>query len=116
MTLDRASIRMKSVPKVEHISIPEWEGQTVCVRQLNSAERDRFEGESLDLKGQDFWINLRARLLVLTICDQEGNRLYEDEDLEEVSELPGTVADLLWNRSMSLNKMFKEDLEKTEKN
>jgi hypothetical protein len=114
MPLDKQSIGKRSTPKVTLVSIPEWE-ESVFIRQMNSRERDRYEGESLEAKGK-FWDNLRARLLVVTLSDSEGNRLYQDDELEAVASIPGPVADLLWSAAMSWNKMFKEDVVTAEKN
>jgi len=114
MPLDKKTIGQKSQSKVTLVSIPEWE-ESVYIRQMNSRERDRYEGESLEAKGR-FWDNLRARLLVVTLSDAEGNRLYQDDELEAVASIPGPVADLLWSAAMSWNKMFKDDVIATEKN
>ena len=64
---------------LEHrdVAVPEW-GGTVRVRCMTGEERDAYEsalynGDKVNLD------NVRARLLVLTVIDEQGARLFADE-------------------------------------
>ena len=55
----------------ELVEVPEW-GGSVRVRGLTGAERDAFEGETIQRNGRDVKTNtrnLRARLVVLSACE-----------------------------------------------
>lgn len=59
------------------VEVPEWGGK-VRVRTMTGEERDAYEiavygGEKTNTE------NLRARLLFLTLVDEQGNRLFADE-------------------------------------
>jgi hypothetical protein len=72
----------------ERVYVPEWGGD-VFVKGMTGAERDKFEGSILSLRGksqQVNLVNLRAKLAALTICDEEGNRLFTDEDIQALSQ------------------------------
>lgn len=116
MALDREGIRNKFAKVlVKEVKVPEWNA-SVFVRQIRSGERDLFEGKNLDLKGLQRYEDLRARFLVLTLSDEQGNRLFQDDEVAGLSQLSGAVADLIWSEAWSFNRMGKEDLEALEKN
>lgn len=72
----------------ERVAVPEWgkpPDDFVFVRGLTGAERDAFEqskyvrvpdSDDLELSLK----NLRARLAVLSVCDEAGKRLFADDD------------------------------------
>jgi len=57
------------------------------VRAMTGAERDAFEADNYkrSKKGADFsqsMQNIRARLVVRTVVDGDGQRVFKDEDAE----------------------------------
>jgi hypothetical protein len=74
---------------IQEINIPEW-GGTVYVRELTGRERDKFETSVLSSNGNNSKTNaenLRARLVVLSVVDENGTRLFSDEDAKTVGNL-----------------------------
>lgn len=70
-------------------------GQSVRYRSLSEAEFARFEmqtykpsqeGEGLETD-PDALLNARERLIVLCLCDEAGNRLLTDADVDAISQL-----------------------------
>lgn len=65
-----------------------WGGE-VWVRGMTGAERDKFESSVIQFKGSSQSLNLsnvRAKLCALTICDEEGKRLFTEADVQLLSE------------------------------
>ena len=78
--LDRKSIFKAVDLDIQNVPVPEWGGD-ICIRGLTARERDHFEasiGQSANLE------NLRARLVVLSICDEAGERVFKDSDATEL--------------------------------
>lgn len=95
-SLSRDDILKVKDLKVEKVQA--W-GGTVYVRGMTGAERDKFEAGIIRMRGKEQTINLenvRAKLCVLTLCDADGNRLFED----------GEVALLADRSAMELQKVF----------
>jgi hypothetical protein len=66
----------------EDVEVPEW-GGTVRVRGLTGAERDAFEAEMVERKGKKVHLdmqNFRAKLVVRSVVDEAGKRLFTDTD------------------------------------
>jgi hypothetical protein len=59
---------------------------TVCVRGLSLREYDGFEMVVTEAKRGGL-ITLRAELLVRTLCDEKGARLFADGDVEALATL-----------------------------
>nr|NDG08537.1 hypothetical protein [Oxalobacteraceae bacterium] len=61
----------------ETVIIPEWGGE-VLVRTMSGTDRDAFEASLLEKDGR--MENVRARLVALTLCDSQGDRLFDDSE------------------------------------
>ena len=110
--LDRDAILSRVDLDVKEVHVPEWDG-SVCVRGLTARERDSFEtsiGASADLD------NLRARLVVLTVCDAEGNRIFKDNDASELGKKNAQAVDRLFEVARSLSGMTDADVKELEGN
>src|SRR5262245_47090770 len=69
--------------RTERVAVPEWGGD-VLVRSLTADERDAFEVLTYQLRGQNLVTNMRgirARLVALSIVDEDGARLFSEEDI-----------------------------------
>lgn len=97
---------------VEPIDIPEWGGK-VYVRTLTAAERDQFEWS---VYGQRDFKNFRARLLVLAVCDEGGERVFRDEDADALGRQPGQIIDRIWDVATRLSAVGADDVAALKKN
>jgi hypothetical protein len=111
MPLDRAAIIAGAKPRIVTISVPEWGGD-VCLREITAGQRDQWDAWQIEHDGAARYANIRARLLVLTICDEQGVRLFADNDIAVVSGLPAMSIDKLWDASCKLVGLRPEDVEK----
>ncbi len=103
--LDARDIRIEPVKA--------W-GGTVYVKGMTGAERDAFEASVITLKGnkQNFNLkNVRAKLCVMTLCDDEGKRLFEDADLEVLSGKSAEELSKVFVVAQRLSGISKEDVE-----
>lgn len=96
----------------EAVACPEW-GGTVHVRTMSGTERDAFEASMLDAKGKGVsnLANIRARLLVRTLCDEGGNRLFADADADALGTKSAKVLDRLFDVAQRVNGLGAKDVE-----
>lgn len=88
------------------VEVPEW-GGSVRLRGLSAAERDEFEaqlGVSQDLT------NMRARMVVNCLVDDEGNRLFKSSDAKALGEKNAGVITRLFDEVRGLSGMTDKDL------
>ena len=110
--LSREEILSKAVLKTEKVNIPELGGD-IIISEMTGAARENWEN-SIEEKGKR--TNLRAKLLVASIVDESGNRLFTFDDVEAVSKLPFSIVEKLCDISSKLNGFTAEEIDKAEKN
>lgn len=101
----------------ERVEVPEW-GGAVIVRGLTGAERDKFEASIVIRKGDktDFNPeNMRAKLVALCVVDEQGNRLFTDDEAKLLGRKSAAALDRVFQvaqRLSGLNPGAVEDLAK----
>ncbi len=109
--LSRAEILNAEDLKKDRVEVPEWGGH-VYVRTLSADERDQWEIEQQDNPKE----SIRARLAAYTVCDEVGNPIFSAADIEALGAKSGAALGRIWDASLKLNKVSKEDVEELEKN
>jgi len=122
--LDRKMLLSKE--KLEIVKVELGKDEYVFVRQMTGRERDQFEQslikETKDDKGttisydrslEDF----RAKLAVVTLCDETGKSLLEPGDYPALSiNMSAARLEKIVNEAQKLNKITEEDKEALVKN
>lgn len=107
------------------VAVPEW-GGAVYVKTLTGAEKDSFEQEisfseeereEAKKAGKKCMVdNFRARLLVRCLCDADGNKLFDYDDVAVLGAKSAKALERCFEAAGELNALSKKDLEKLEKN
>lgn len=97
----------------EEVNVPEW-GGSVFVRRMTADERDVFEfkmlGENKTGKG------LRAAYVGLALVDEQGKRLFSDEEIPMLGAKFAGAVDRIFEKVSEINKISADDIAKLEKN
>jgi hypothetical protein len=122
--LDRAALLTKE--KLEVVKVDLGNDEFVYVRQMTGHERDAFEQSLLkknrDSKGtvigyEQATEDFRAKLAVLTICDENGTLLLTPGDFKVLSmSMSAKRLETIINKAQELNKISEEDKENLVKN
>lgn len=91
----------------------------VYVQELTGKERDAFEASLSSIKGKNITMtmdNVRAKLVIRSLCDEDGLRVFEDADLESVGNLPASELDKVFEVAQRISGLKKEDIEELTKN
>ena len=107
MILDKstilAAIQAASDIKSERMAVPEW-GTDVFIKVLSGTERDAFEAGYSDQRMSNF----RVRFLVLTLCDQNGERVFTDEQVSVLGKRSSLVINRLFEAAWKINMLSPE--------
>jgi len=107
MALSKAAILAAKDTKLsEAIPVPEWGGEVYC-KTLSGTERDAFEEAYSENKMKAF----RCRFLVLTLCDDKGQRLFGDSDVGELGKKSSVVINRLFEVAWKHNAFTNEAVE-----
>lgn len=96
----------------ELVDVPEW-GGAVRVRGLTGAERDAFEGEVVQRNGRDVRTNtrnIRARMVVMSVVNEDGSRMFSYHDIEALGEKSARALDRIFAVAMRLSGLRDEDV------
>lgn len=113
--LSRDEILSKTQLKRQAVTVPEWNGD-VLVSEMSGAARDAWEQSLQERDGKGRVINPRAKLVVATVIDEKGDRLFNDSDIEAVGKLSNNSLSAICDVAQRLNKLLGDDLERAEKN
>ena len=92
--------------QIEPFEVSEW-GGSVYVRSVPSRVRSQFEAECSmggDLK------TLRERFVSQALCDEQGNRLFDDTQVSELGEKNAKVIDRLFDIARKKAGLAQEDV------
>jgi len=115
--LNREDILKADDLPFEDVEVPEW-GGIVRVRALMASERDRGEAMTyLDSKGnvttpQD----IRAKLVAFCCVDDEGNRLFSEDDISALAKKSARAMNRLWAVASRLSAVLSSDVDALAKN
>lgn len=104
----RDQIRQANRRKPLKVHVPEW-GFDVYVRVLNVGERDSYENLWLT-RGKEGVKDFRSEYLCRVLCDEDGKRLYGDNDVAELASLDGSVLCKIFDIAASHNKLTETDI------
>ena len=114
--LNAESILAVQDMQLEKVDVPEWGGE-VYIKSLTGAERDAFEqtlytekivmGRKQIVQDMD---NARAKFLVMCICDEKGNLLFNKAQAIELGKKSANVLSRLFEIARNKNGMSDQDL------
>lgn len=114
----RDTILAKADVQIRELYIPEW-GTWILVRGLTGKERDDYETSIMVGKGRSRDVNmrnLRAKLIVRAVIDQQGARLFTDADVEALGEKSAAALERIFDVARELSGLSEQDTEELLKN
>jgi len=113
VSLSRESLLKPVAVPMEEIHIPELDG-SVWVKGMTAADRSRFErqfslasGKRNKRKTQE----IRERLIVACVCDEQGNKLFTQEDVGAIGAQSAMIIEKIVDVAQRLCGMANEDVE-----
>lgn len=116
--LGRAQILAANDIRTELVEVPEWGGE-VLLRGLTGAERDAYELSLATPAGKKMVYhlkNMRARLVAMCVVDEQGRRVFEEGDVQQLGEKSGVALMRIWKKAQELSGLSDEDVEELGKN
>ena len=116
MAFSRDDILAVNDRPMKEVPVPVWgDGASVWLRMISAAERDRYflmtrKGDTFEANPDNF----RAKLLVFAICDEEGKRLFADDEAELLGRKCGDAINLLFGEASKINGLTRNDADEVE--
>lgn len=116
--LSRESILNVVDVKTEEVEVSEW-GGFVLVKGLTGSERNEFENSLVSRRGKDVQVNMKnatAKLVSLSIVDEDGKRLFSDADVEALGAKSGAALSRVYSVASRLAGLSDEDMKELTEN
>lgn len=118
--LSRAQILEAKDIAEDTVAVPEW-GGSVKVRALTGAERDQYEAQFVrfDRKGNrqaPSFQDIRAKLVAMSCIDEQGQRLFTDADIVQLSRKSAAALQRVFEACQRLSGLTEQDVEDLTKN
>ena len=99
----------------QKVSVPEWNGD-VYVLTMTGTERDAFEQSLVADKGKTDLANIRAKLCVMTMVNEKGERLFNEGDIHALGRKSAAALDRVFSASQKLSGIGESDIKELAKN
>lgn len=114
LTKDQILARRSQLAR-ETVTIPEWGGD-VIVQEMNARDRDAWEKSILESETEPSLRNIRAKLVARSVVDEAGERLFSDEEAEQLGGLSGAAVTRVYSVAARLSRIRRQDVEELQKN
>ena len=101
--------------QIQKLQIPEWNNEEICLKPFSSQDRDRFESEMQSTSKTKFE-NIRARVAIKTVCDENGNLIFTEADITELGNKSAAAMSRIFDEAMKINHITDDDVKELEKN
>lgn len=112
--LNREAILGANDLKKELVKVPEWGGE-VYISMMTGASRDAWEQSLIASKGANLE-NIRARLVSFTAVDENGKRIFSNDDAELLGQKSSNALERCAKVAQKINRLSENDLEDLVKN
>lgn len=114
--LTRDQILSAPDPAPMKVHVKEW-GDDVFVKVMSGAERAGWEAIAFDDDDKAVTRErFRATVVAKTVCDEAGNLLFGDEDIDALAQKPAPPIVRLSRIGMRINRLRGEDVDEETKN
>lgn len=100
--------------RTQDVPVPEW-GGTVRVRSLSGSERDSYESGIVQHRSDGSkkvnLVNIRARLVALTACGEDNERIFSEDDVVELGKKSAAALERVFDVSRHLSGLTEDDVE-----
>ena len=74
------------------------------IQEFTTSDREAFEIFAMKMNTGKVK-NLKAKLIVISVVEDRGSRMFGDDEIGTVSQLPSTITEKLFNAILKLNGM-----------
>lgn len=87
----------------------------VKIREFTTADREKFEVLAMNTQKGSAQ-NMKAKLIAISVMNDAGTRMFGDDEVAKIAQMPSSTTELLFNEILTLNGMGAGILEDIEGN
>jgi len=112
--LTRDAILAAQDREYDTVDCPEW-GGAVRLASISGTQRDKYESSLIEQRGNDHRMNLRnarAKLIVACAVDEQGNKLFSEDDVNALGRKSAKPLERLFDACRRLTGLSDDDVDK----
>lgn len=121
MILNREQILAQKNFGIKEIDVPEL-GGSVYIRKWSGKDRAKFlqasitvDSGNVDVKYEKIFDNM-SLVVALSLCDETGARMFNDDEIDFISEMNADIIQTIYQESLTLNSLVQESVKDAAKN
>lgn len=87
------------------------ESGTVTIREFTTSDREAFEMLAMKMSKDNNSKNMKASVIVKSIINKEGTRVFGDDENGLISQMPSTITQKIFNEILEINGMAGDALD-----
>ena len=100
---------------VEEFHVPEW-GGSIYLKALTAAEYDAFSADVSTTRKDGGLSEMRAKLCAFSICDEAGNRLFSEREVDVLNKKNAAAITRIFLRAQELSGLGVDSVQEMIKN
>jgi len=76
----------------------------VTIKEFTTSDRENFELMAMNMQ-KGGAKNMKAKLISISVITAEGGRMFGDDEVGKISQMPSKITELLFNEILELNGM-----------
>jgi hypothetical protein len=113
--LKREEILSKTKLRQETVTVEEWGGD-VIVSEMAGDVRDEWEQLLRKKDKSGNIVSARAKLVVFTVVDEKGNRVFTEDDIPAIGKLSSEALEKICRVAVRINGLTAETIDEAKKN
>jgi len=78
---------------------------SVLIKEFTASDREGFELLALNMTKGKGAKNMKAKLISVSVVNEQGGRVFGDDEVAQISQMPSRVTEEIFNEILSLNGM-----------
>lgn len=95
--------------------IVQLENGEVMIKEFTTASREQFEMLAVKMQSGAAK-NMKAKLISMSCVNEDGSRIFGDDEIDKISQMPSSITEVLFNEILNINGMGSDALGDTEGN
>lgn len=88
---------------------------SVMIKEFTTSAREEFELMAMKMSTGGAK-NMKAKLIAISCINENGTRLFGDDEVGKISQMPSSITEVLFNAILEINGMATDSLEEAGKN
>ncbi len=94
--------------KTKEVKLPQG---VLLIKEFNTSDREKFEVLAMQMQKTGEAKNMKAKLIAISLVNEDHGRIFGDDEIDKIAQMPSTITETLFNEILDLNGMANDSLD-----